>query len=162
MEKKSKSLELSSSRLLDCVSRLLDLVSRLLDLPPRLSDFLMSDRACSATTDEIFAKASPLPPRLSDFLLSDRACSATTDEIFAKASPFVLTRLNFVSMGLYFGSSIYVAAQHVNYPSDLVADVKKYGAYDCPLLSYYLFYYARKEKLSYLCGEKRPDKKLRS
>ena len=49
-----------------------------------------------------------------------------------------------------------------NYPSDLVADVKKYGAYDCPLLSYYLFYYARKEKLSYLCGEKRPDKKLRS
>ncbi len=35
-----------------------------------------------------------LPPRLSDFLLSDRACSATTDEIFAKASPFGSTRLN--------------------------------------------------------------------
>ena len=48
-----------------------------------------------------------------------------------------------------------------NYPSDLVADVKKYGAYDCPLLSYYLFYYARKEKLSYLCGEKKPPDPLK-
>ena len=35
-----------------------------------------------------------LPPRLSDFLLSDRACSATTDKIFAKASPFGSTRLD--------------------------------------------------------------------
>ena len=42
------------------VSARLDLTSARLDLPPRLSDFLLSDRACSATTDEIFAKASPL------------------------------------------------------------------------------------------------------
>ena len=27
---------------------------------------------------------------------------------------FVLTRLDFVSMGLYFGSSIYVAARHAD------------------------------------------------
>jgi len=52
-------LKLALSTRLDFVSRLLDFVSRLLDLPPRLSDFLLSDRACSATTDEIFAKASP-------------------------------------------------------------------------------------------------------
>ena len=49
----------SVSARLDFVSRLLDFVSTRLDLPPRLSDFLLSDRACSATTDEIFAKASP-------------------------------------------------------------------------------------------------------
>ena len=42
MEKNSKSLELSFSRLLDFVSRLLDLVSRLLDWGLRIENFAKS------------------------------------------------------------------------------------------------------------------------
>ena len=55
-------------------------------------------RSVSARLDLTSARLD-LPPRLSDFLLSDRACSATTDEIFAKASPFVSARLVFALTG---------------------------------------------------------------
>ena len=72
----SARLDFGSTRL-DLASARLNLTSTQLNLPPRLSDFLLSDRACSATTDEIFAKASPFgSTRLNEppFLLK-RECS---------------------------------------------------------------------------------------
>ena len=72
---------------LDFGSTQLDLTSARLNLPPRLSDFLLSDRACSATTDEIFAKASPFgstrldePPFLLKGEYSSLAAGASLEE----------------------------------------------------------------------------------